>query len=77
MARRRKDIDAFIREARTLEVEDRAAIVDALLTPELRLRLIAEQMRRYVRVTDREVTRAVSRALRRVRGVTRAPQSGR
>ncbi len=68
MARRRKDFQEIVRRARGLPVKDQAALVETLLTPQLRLHLIVEEIRSRVRVKDdRKIDRIVDRAVRRAR----------
>lgn len=68
MARRRADFDDVLRKARSWSPGDQAALVEELLTPKLRLRLMVEQVRNQVRAADEhKVDNAVNRSARRVR----------
>ncbi|TMB01482.1 MAG: hypothetical protein E6J70_08305 [Deltaproteobacteria bacterium] len=68
MASRREEVDAVLRLARRLSVEDRFRLIRGLLTPEIQLRLLAEQVRRQGRIRDeRRIDSVVNRAVRRQR----------
>lgn len=68
MARRRDHVEATLEHVREWPTRDQAALVEDLLTPELRLRLLVQEVRRHVRVSDeRTIDRVVGRGVHRVR----------
>ena len=60
---------AAIRERiEALPVDDKAQLLEAMMTPQMRLRLLVNQVRRRNDgVSDRHVDRVVNRAVKRVR----------
>ena len=66
--RRRDEIERTLEQVRSWPTKDQVVLIEGLLTPKTRLRLLVEEARRQVRVKDeREIDRAVNRAVRRVR----------
>jgi hypothetical protein len=51
-----------------LPIEDKAQLLEAVMTPQMRLRILVNQVRRRVGgVSDRHVDRVVNKAVKRVR----------
>jgi len=68
VARRREEVDRVLIQIRRWTAEDRLRLIQGLLTPEIRLRLLAEQVRGQGRPRDeRRIDVVVNRAVRRVR----------
>lgn len=68
MARLRAEVEAVVEQAKRWPSEDRAALVEALMTPKLRLKLLLEDARNRVKVPDdAQIDRTVNRAVRRIR----------
>jgi len=68
VARRREEVDRVLILTRRWTAEDRLRLIQGLLTPEIRLRLLAEQVRGQGRPRDeRRIDVVVNRAVRRVR----------
>jgi len=68
VARRREEVDRVLIQTRRWTAEDRLRLIQGLLTPEIRLRLLAEQVRGQGRPRDeRRIDVVVNRAVRRVR----------
>ena len=65
--RRREEIERTLERVRSWPAEDQAALIEGLLTPELRMRLILEEVRRHVRAPQRKIDRVVDQAVRRIR----------
>ena len=63
---------AAIRERiEALPIEDKAQLLEAVMTPQMRLRLLLNQVRRRNdEVSDGHVDRVVNRAVKRVRRAT-------
>jgi hypothetical protein len=69
MATRSADLAVMLRQARALSSRDQLALVEGLLTPAMRLRLIVRQIRNQGRSRDeRRIDQVVDRAVRKVRG---------
>jgi len=68
VARRREEVDRVLIQTRRWTAEDRLRLIQGLLTPEIRLRLLAEEVRGQGRPRDeRRIDVVVNRAVRRVR----------
>jgi len=68
VARRREEVDRVLIQARRWTAEDRLRPIQGLLTPEIRQRMLAEQVRGQGRPRDeRRIDVVVNRAVRRVR----------
>lgn len=67
MARTEKEIDDLARRIEALPRERRAKLLERVLWPEIELHRAAEAARKYVRVDDPVLERAVNRATRRIR----------
>ena len=68
MARRREEVDRILLESRRWTAEDRLRLIRGLLTPAIRLRLLAEEVRGQGRARDEHrIDVIVDRAVRRVR----------
>jgi len=68
VARRREEVDRVLIQTRRWTAEDRLRLIQGLLAPEIRLRLLAEQVRCQGRPRDeRRIDVVVNRAVRRVR----------
>jgi hypothetical protein len=73
MATRRAALDAVLRRAKTLPSRDQLALIEGLLTPAVRLRLIVRQIRNQGGPrNERRIDAAVDRAVRKVRGARAA-----
>jgi hypothetical protein len=74
MATRRAALETMLRRAKTLPSQDQLALIEGLLTPAIRLRLIVRQIREQAGPRDeRHIDAVVDRAVRKVRGA-RAPR---
>ena len=73
MAPRRAALDAMLRQAKTLPSGDQLALIEGLLTPAMRLRLIVRQIRSQAGPRDeRHIDAVVDRTVRKVRGARAA-----
>jgi hypothetical protein len=69
MATRRADLTAVLRRAKALPTPDQVALIEGLLTPAMRLRLIVRQVRGQSGPrNERRIDAVVDRAVRKVRG---------
>lgn len=68
MAPRRSDLTLMLSRAKALPARDQAALIEALLTPALRMRLIVGEIRSQSGPRDeRKIDAVVDRAVRKVR----------
>ena len=63
-----RGLAAIKQRIEALPIEDKAQLLEAVMTPQMRLRLLVNQVRRRNdEVSDRHVDRVVNRAVKRVR----------
>ena len=67
MARLEKDIADLAKRIEALPAERRLRLLEHVLTPKLRFRLLLEDIRRHVRAPQRKIDRVVNQAVREVR----------
>ena len=63
-----RGLAAIKQRIEALPIEDKAQLLEAVMTPQMRLRLLVNQVRRRNdEVSDRHVDRVVNRAVKQVR----------
>ena len=68
MAKTAKQIRELAERIEALPPKDRVKLLDEVLTPAMRMRLLADQVRRRTAIRDeRQIDRAVNRAVQRAR----------